>query len=496
MREAVICEPVRTPVGRFGGMFRNTPVTKLAATVVAGLVARTGLTSDRCRRRHLRPGLPERGGAAIGRVAALDAGLDVGCPASRSTGAAGPGCRRSSTPACRSRRAGRDLVLAGGAESMSQAELYSPTDALGHQGGGVQLHDRLARGRASPPAARNYPVPGGMIETAENLRREYGIPPRASRTSSRCAPTSAPSPRSETGRSPTRSSRSASPTRKGEQPSSTVDEHPRPDTTVEKLGRAAADPGPHGPRGDRHGGQRQRPERRRRGVHRDHPEQGGRARACARWPGWSAGRSPACRRGRWASGRSRPTAKALERGRPRRSPTCDLIELNEAFAAQVLAVHARVGASPRPTSSGSTSTAPASRSATRSAPPAVASWPRCCARWTGARPGTGWRRCASAAGRGSRRCSNGSRHERTDGRGHRGRGFLGSHVVELLSAAGRFEVIATDGDGPLALAGRPAVQAVAAVEHEDLERGDADAPRRAYGISSMCWALIGARWNA
>ena len=68
-----------------------------------------------------------------------------------------------------------DVVLAGGAESMSQAELYSTTLRWGARSGGAMLEDRLVRGRVTA-GGENYPVPGGMIETAENLRREYAIP--------------------------------------------------------------------------------------------------------------------------------------------------------------------------------------------------------------------------------------------------------------------------------------------------------------------------------
>jgi acetyl-CoA C-acetyltransferase len=68
-----------------------------------------------------------------------------------------------------------DLVLAGGAESMSQTELYSTTLRWGARSGGAMLEDRLVRGRVTAGGA-GHPVPGGMIETAENLRRDYGIP--------------------------------------------------------------------------------------------------------------------------------------------------------------------------------------------------------------------------------------------------------------------------------------------------------------------------------
>ena len=77
------------------------------------------------------------------------------------------------------------------------------------------------------------------------------------------------------------------------------------------------------------------------------------------------------------------TAKALERAGLTLADI-DLIELNEAFAAQVLACTREWGFDDAGLSSGSTSTAPASRSATRSAPPAAGSSPRCCASWTAA----------------------------------------------------------------------------------------------------------------
>jgi acetyl-CoA C-acetyltransferase len=67
-----------------------------------------------------------------------------------------------------------DLVLAGGAESMSQTELYSMSLRWGARSGGAMLDDRLVRSRVTAGGV-NHPVPGGMLETAENLRREYGI---------------------------------------------------------------------------------------------------------------------------------------------------------------------------------------------------------------------------------------------------------------------------------------------------------------------------------
>jgi acetyl-CoA C-acetyltransferase len=67
-----------------------------------------------------------------------------------------------------------DVVVAGGAESMSNVAFYSTDMRWGGARAGVKVHDGLARGRTTA-GGRHHPVPGGMLETAENLRREYRI---------------------------------------------------------------------------------------------------------------------------------------------------------------------------------------------------------------------------------------------------------------------------------------------------------------------------------
>jgi len=67
-----------------------------------------------------------------------------------------------------------DLVIAGGAESMTNVAFYSTDMRWGGGRTGVTVHDALARGRTTA-GGQHYPVPGGMLETAENLRRQYGI---------------------------------------------------------------------------------------------------------------------------------------------------------------------------------------------------------------------------------------------------------------------------------------------------------------------------------
>src|SRR6201996_1105148 len=175
MRDAFICEPLRTPVGRFGGIFRDVPVTSLATTVIKAILERTGLPRDQVDDVLLGQGYANGEAPALGRVAALDSGLPVEVPGLQIDRRCGSGLQAVIEGAMQVQTGAADVVLAGGAESMSQAELYSTALRWGARSGGAMLEDRLVRGRVTA-GGEHYPVPGGMIETAENLRREYSIP--------------------------------------------------------------------------------------------------------------------------------------------------------------------------------------------------------------------------------------------------------------------------------------------------------------------------------
>ncbi|GAA4435383.1 acetyl-CoA C-acetyltransferase [Actinokineospora soli] len=174
MREAVICEPVRTPVGRFGGVFAGVPVTDLAATVLRALLERTGIDPALVEDVVFGQCHPNGEAPALDRVAGLDAGVPVTVPGLQVDRRCGSGLQAVLDAAMRVQTGVNDLVVAGGAENMSQVEFYSTAMRWGVKGTGVELHDRLARARVTAGGV-NHPVPGGMVETAENLRREYGI---------------------------------------------------------------------------------------------------------------------------------------------------------------------------------------------------------------------------------------------------------------------------------------------------------------------------------
>src|SRR3954449_12769954 len=112
---------------------------------------------------------------AIGRVAALDAGLPVTASGLQIDRRCGSGLQAVIYAALQVQSGASDVVLAGGAESMSNAPFYSTAMRWGVKAGpGVLLSYGLARGRVTA-GGKNHPVPGGMIETAENLRAEYKI---------------------------------------------------------------------------------------------------------------------------------------------------------------------------------------------------------------------------------------------------------------------------------------------------------------------------------
>jgi len=174
MPDAVICEPVRTPVGRYGGVLREVPAADLAATVVRAVLERTGIPADQVDDVLLGQCYPNGEAPAIGRVAALDAGLPVTVTGYQLDRRCGSGLQSIINAAMQVQTGASRLVLAGGAESMSQAEYYTTAMRWGARAEHVTFFDRLARGRVTA-GGRHHPVPGGMLETAENLRRDYAI---------------------------------------------------------------------------------------------------------------------------------------------------------------------------------------------------------------------------------------------------------------------------------------------------------------------------------
>jgi acetyl-CoA C-acetyltransferase len=233
-RTAVICEPVRTPIGRYGGVFGSLTAVDLGVAALTGLLERTGVAPDAVEDVILGHCYPNSEAPAIGRVVALDAGLPVTVPGMQVDRRCGSGLQAVIQACLQVASGDNDLVVAGGAESMSNVAFYSTDMRWGAGRHGVQVHDGLARGRTTA-GGKFHPVPGGMLETAENLRRQYGISRQeqdelavASHQRAVAAQRSGILAEEIIGVTVS--------TRRGEQVIDT-DEHPRADTTVESLAK-------------------------------------------------------------------------------------------------------------------------------------------------------------------------------------------------------------------------------------------------------------------
>ena len=334
MSDVVICEPIRTPVGRFGGTLSSLSAVDLATAALTELVRRTGLGEGDVDDVVLGQCNPNGEAPAIGRVAALDAGLGTGVPGLQIDRRCGSGLQAVLYAAGQVATGAARVVVAGGVESMSQVEHYALGLRTGVRLGGVELRDRLDRARETA-GGRSHPVPGGMLETAENLREQYAIGREeqdelAVRSHQRAVAAH------EEGRFAAEIVPVTVPGRRG-QPDVVVDrdEHPRPGTTLDDLAklrpvRLSTDPASTVTAGNASGQNdgaamcvvTTRTEADRRGL-----------RPLLALRSWAvAGVGPEV----MGIGPVPATAHALERA-GLTLDDIDLLEVNEAFAAQVLA---------------------------------------------------------------------------------------------------------------------------------------------------------------
>jgi acetyl-CoA C-acetyltransferase len=172
--DIVICEPLRSPVGAFGGQFKDIAPEELGRQVVTALLERTGIDPEVVDDVIFGQCYPHMEAPAIGRVVALNSGMPVTVPGRQVDRRCGSGLQAVIDAMGEIATGGAQVVIAGGAESMSRAPFFNEDIRWGIRGGNVELKDGLVRGRLTA-GGTNYPVPGGMIETAENLRAEYSI---------------------------------------------------------------------------------------------------------------------------------------------------------------------------------------------------------------------------------------------------------------------------------------------------------------------------------
>jgi acetyl-CoA C-acetyltransferase len=175
MKRAAIVSPIRTPVGKFLGALSSVTAGDLGAVILKALVERTKIDPEKIDDVIFAQGYGSGEAPCIARWAALAADLPITVPGYQLDRRCGSGLQAVIDAAMMVQTGAADVVVAGGVESMSNAEYYTTDMRGGARMGSVTLHDRLARGRVmSQPIAR-FGVISGMIETADNLARDYQI---------------------------------------------------------------------------------------------------------------------------------------------------------------------------------------------------------------------------------------------------------------------------------------------------------------------------------
>ena len=175
MRRVAIVSPVRTAVGNFGGALKDIPAEELACKVIQETLERSNLDPAKVDDVILGHGYPSGENPAIGRLALLKAGLPIEVPGYQLDRRCSSGLQAILNACMMVQTENADVVIAGGVESMSNAEYYVNESRWGARFGSVTLHDRLSRARETISPEDRFGVISGMVETAENLAKQYEI---------------------------------------------------------------------------------------------------------------------------------------------------------------------------------------------------------------------------------------------------------------------------------------------------------------------------------
>ncbi|WP_072380654.1 acetyl-CoA C-acetyltransferase [Novosphingobium sp. NDB2Meth1] len=175
LTRAAICAPIRTAVGKFGGALADLNAGQLGAVILKALMERTKIDPARVDDVVFSQGYGNAEAPAIGHWSWLAAGLPLEVPGYQLDRRCGSGLQAVINAAMMVQTGQSDVVVAGGVESMSNVEYYTTEGRRGVRAGGMMLHDRLTRGRLMSQPIERFGVITGMIETAENLARDYEI---------------------------------------------------------------------------------------------------------------------------------------------------------------------------------------------------------------------------------------------------------------------------------------------------------------------------------
>lgn len=171
----MIVSPLRTAVGAFGGSLKAVTADQLAATVLKALLARSKMDPARIDEVISSQSYASSEAPCMGRYAALEAGLPLEVAGYNLDRRCGSGLQAVVNAAMQVQTGASDVVAVIGVESMSNIEYYSTDMRWGSRSGSVRFHDRLQRGRERSQPEHRFGYISGMPETAENLAKDHGI---------------------------------------------------------------------------------------------------------------------------------------------------------------------------------------------------------------------------------------------------------------------------------------------------------------------------------
>ncbi|MBW8318858.1 MAG: 3-oxoadipyl-CoA thiolase [Arenimonas sp.] len=244
MNQAFICDAVRTPVGRYGGALASVRADDLAALPLAALMARNPGV-DWSKVDDLIYGCANQAGEDnrnVGRMAVLLSGMPINVPATTVNRLCGSGMDAVGMAARAIRGGDCDLVIAGGVESMTRAPFVMPkADAAFSRSSAV--YDTTIGWRFPNPQLKKKFGTHSMPETADNVAEQYNVSRAdqdafAARSQARWAAAQAAGVFADEIVPVT------IPQKKGEPLVVSVDEHPRPGTTAEQLSKLKGVNGP------------------------------------------------------------------------------------------------------------------------------------------------------------------------------------------------------------------------------------------------------------
>ena len=170
MREVVIVSAARTPIGSFGGSLKNVPTRKLGAIVIKSAIERAGIKPEMVEEVIMGAVLQGGLGQNVARQMTLDAGLPIETPAMTINKVCGSGLRAVELAAQIIKAGDADIIVAGGAENMSATAYAMPAGRWGARMNNVPMVDMMVTDGLWD-AFNGY----HMGITAENVAEQWGI---------------------------------------------------------------------------------------------------------------------------------------------------------------------------------------------------------------------------------------------------------------------------------------------------------------------------------